>query len=628
MRYAIARTVGLPETTIDFYMGAGSADETDAQRGTAHFLEHMAFSGSDHFPPGTLLPRFEEIGVGLGRDQNAQTGLTGTTFSLDISDAGDDKVDLAFDWLRDVAEGLSIAPSEVDRERGTILSEYRESLSPASEISKRAGTFMFPELLGSRRLPIGTLATINSANADSIRAFWRKWYRPERAILIVVSDQPGDVVRRRIERTFGSWADETPASPQPNLGRIDAARGLDVTTVTSADVPGQLQVCRARDKDPEHVEDVAIHMVDLEDQIWAAVLTKRLDRLAQTTRPPIVAGAASRDTVYDTASLACVQANVRDGDWRTALRTVSDETRRMALYGLTAQEMDVDQGRASRQARRRIGRRQQHDAEVSRRPDPRQFPARRDDRHGRGGLSHRHHCARPADAGSGRTPSSAALGPDGNGPLLFLITPTPVAAADIRKAWQAAQASDKPAPPTDRVSHPWAYTDFGPPGLIVHREVLGDIGAVRVEFANGVRVNFKSVDNMPDKVFIRIRFGAGQQELPAGTHRSPPNSGRRCWARAAWERTTSMMSPSSARRTPATCIWGSAATVSCSTARRGSPTSMSSWSCSPHISPIRRFAPTSTRSCQRRCARPTASSRSTRMPPRPEPCRMRSSPRA
>ncbi|HXQ46054.1 MAG TPA: pitrilysin family protein, partial [Caulobacteraceae bacterium] len=470
MRYAIARTVGLPETTIDFYMGAGSADETDAQRGTAHFLEHMAFSGSDHFPPGTLLPRFEEIGVGLGRDQNAQTGLTGTTFSLDISDATDDKVDLAFDWLRDVAEGLSIAPSEVDRERGTILSEYRESLSPASEISKRAGTFMFPELLGSRRLPIGTLATINSASADSIRAFWRKWYRPERAILIVVSDQPGDAVRRRIERTFGSWADETPALPQPNLGRIDAARGLDVTTVTSADVPGQLQVCRARDKDPEHVEDVAIHMVDLEDQIWAAVLTKRLNRLAQVTRPPIVAGAASRDTVYDTASLACVQANVRDGDWRTALRTVSDETRRMALYGLTAQEMTstraelrakLDAGLAGGNNMTQKSRADLildnflHDGTIDTVEEDYRIVTTALDR-----LTPDLVDAEFRRAWSG-----------GNGPLLFLITPSPVATADVRKAWQAAQASDKPPPPTDRVSHPWAYTDFGPPGLIAHREV-------------------------------------------------------------------------------------------------------------------------------------------------------------
>ena len=115
MRYAIAQTEGLPETTIDFYVGAGSGDETDAEQGTAHFLEHMAFSGSTSFPAGSVLPRFEDIGVALGRDQNAQTGFSGTTYSLDLSSSTDAKVDLAFSWLRDVADGLTIAPAEVDR---------------------------------------------------------------------------------------------------------------------------------------------------------------------------------------------------------------------------------------------------------------------------------------------------------------------------------------------------------------------------------------------------------------------------------------------------------------------------------------------------------------------------------
>ena len=516
MRYAIARTVGLPEVTIDFYMGAGSADETDAERGTAHFLEHMSFSGSDNFPPGTLLPRFEEIGVALGRDQNAQTGLTGTTFSLDIDDATDQKVDLAFNWLRDVAEGLTIAQSEVDRERGTILSEYRESLSPSSEIAKRAGEFMLPELRGSRRLPIGTLATINAASSDSIRAFWRKWYRPESAILIVVSDQPGDVVQQRIERTFGSWRDTAPAAPKPDLGKVNADRGLDVATVTSADVPGQLQVCRARDKDPDHVEDVGVHMVDLEDQIWAAVLTKRLARLAQTAQPPIIAGAANRDTIYDTASLTCVQANIRDGDWRSAVKTVSDETRRMALYGLTAQEMNST--RAELRAKLDAGLAGGNNMTQKSRADLILDNFLHD-----GTVDTVEEDYRIVTTALDRLTPELVDGEfrrvwsDANGPLALLVAPSPVAAADVRRAWTEAQAGEKPAPPTDAVHHPWAYTDFGPPGVIVDTETLPNIDAERVEFANGVRVNFKSVDNMPDKVFVRIRFGAGQQELPVGS---------------------------------------------------------------------------------------------------------------
>ncbi|HLK24450.1 MAG TPA: insulinase family protein [Caulobacteraceae bacterium] len=516
MRYAIARTVGLPETTIDFYMGAGSADETDAEQGTAHFLEHMTFSGSNHFPPGTLLPQFEQIGVALGRDQNAQTGLTGTTFSLDIDSSSDEKVDLAFNWLQDAADGLTIAQSEVDRERGTILSEYRESLSPASEISKQVGLFMLPELRGSHRLPIGTLERINAASSDSIRAFWKKWYRPEDAILIVVSDQPGEAIRERIERTFGAWRDAGPAPAKPALGHVDAKRGLDAMTVTSADVPALLQVCRARDKDPDHVEDVGVHMLDLEDQIWTAALTRRLDRLARAPSPTIVAGAASRDVIYDTASLTCVQVSVRDGEWRPALKTLSEETRRMAAYGVTDQEMD--QTRAELRAKLDAGLAGGNNMMQKARADL----ILANFLHA-GTVDTVEEDYRVVTTALSRLTPALVDGEfrrvwsDANGPLIFMVTPAPVEAAEVRKAWAADEAEPKPAPPSALVGHAWAYTDFGPPGKIAHREALSDISAERVEFANGVRVNFKSVDNMPDKVFVRIRFGAGQQELPAGS---------------------------------------------------------------------------------------------------------------
>src|SRR5580704_16372962 len=236
MRYAVSQTAGPPETAIDFYVGAGSMDETDAQQGTAHFLEHMAFSGSKNFPAGTVLPRFEDIGVALGRDQNAQTGLSGTTFSLVLPSSNEAKIDMAFSWLRDVADGLTIAPTEVDRERGTILSEYRESLNPGSAMAKKTGEFMLPELLGPHRLPIGTLETIRSANAASIRAFWEKWYRPEDTILIIVSNEPVDETVEKIERTFGSWKDATPTPVKPDMGSVNSSRGLAVDTETDPNV--------------------------------------------------------------------------------------------------------------------------------------------------------------------------------------------------------------------------------------------------------------------------------------------------------------------------------------------------------------------------------------------------------
>ena len=517
MRFAVSQTAGPPETAIDFYVGAGSMDETDAERGTAHFLEHMAFSGSKSFPGGSVLPRFEDIGVGLGRDQNAQTGFSGTTFSLVLPSSTAAKVDLAFSWLRDVADGLTIDPAEVDRERGTILSEYRESLNPGSALAKKTGEFMLPELLGSRRLPIGTLETIRAANAASIRAFYEKWYRPEDTILIVVSDEPVDTMVARIDQTFGTWRDATPAPVRPDLGQVNADRGLDVTTQSDPNVASQLQVCRAMEKDPAQVEGVAFHMRDLENNVWSAVLRQRLNRLSETADPPFIAAEVGRDEIFDRAAMSCVSLGVRNQDWRSAVRAAAVETRRMELYGITADEMDTTRAalHAGLEASLAGGDKMAQKARAD---------LMLDNFIHNGTIDSVEEDYRIVSAALSRlTPEKVfaefhRVWSHSNGPVIMLVSAQPVAPAEVRKAWLDAEAGAKPAVPVAQANHAWAYTDFGPPGVVAHRQAVDDIGASRIEFANGVRVNFKSIDNMQDKVFIRIRFGAGQQELPASKY--------------------------------------------------------------------------------------------------------------
>jgi zinc protease len=513
LRYAVSQTAGPPETAIDFYVGAGSKDETDAERGTAHFLEHMAFSGSKSFPAGTVLPRFEDIGVALGRDQNAQTGLSGTTFSLVLPSSNEAKIDMAFSWLRDVADGLTIAPTEVDRERGTILSEYRESLNPGSAMAKKTGEFMLPELLGPHRLPIGTLETIRSANADTIRAFWEKWYRPEDTILIVVSNEPVEETLGKIEATFGSWKDATPKPVKPDMGSVNSTRGLSVDTETDPNVASQLQVCRAMDKDPPQVEGVAFHMRDLENDIWTEVLKERLTRLSETADPPFIAAEVGRNEIYDQAAMSCVSLGLRGQDWRSAVKAANAEIRRMELYGITPEEMETVRAalHANLEASLAGGDKMAQKARADLMLDNFLHD---------GTIDSVEEDYRVVSTALSRITPERVFGEfhrvwsQSNGPVLMLISSEAVTPDELRTAWQDADAAPKPAAPAAQATHPWAYTDFGKPGVVAHRQMLDDVAASRIEFANGVRVNFKWVDNIQDKVFIRIRFGAGQEEIP------------------------------------------------------------------------------------------------------------------
>ncbi len=123
LRYAIKQHASHQKEVIYFHVAAGSLEETDHERGVAHFLEHMAFNGSRNFPAATLIKTFENAGIGFGRDQNAFTNYFGTTYVLNIPNENGDKLSLGFRWLRDVADGLLLTPREVDRERGVVMSE-------------------------------------------------------------------------------------------------------------------------------------------------------------------------------------------------------------------------------------------------------------------------------------------------------------------------------------------------------------------------------------------------------------------------------------------------------------------------------------------------------------------------
>jgi len=512
LTYGVMRRPGTKKVTVILMIGAGSQNERPNERGVAHFLEHMAFNGSTNFPAGTVMKRFADIGVSIGRDQNAETTFSSTTFSLDVSEITPDRLDLAFGWLRDVADGLTIEQAQVDRERGVIMSEYVGSRSALGQIAEADENFMLPNLLGPKRMPIGLKEIINNVSAETIRGFYQRGYRPETSMVVAVGDLPRDELKARIIATFGSWRNDRPMPPKPDLGHVDPRRPTDVLIETDERVPETLQICRAKDKDPVEREGVVSRTHDFEEALWVSTLDKRLSVLANSASPPFVSAEANRDVLFDTATAVCVTATPRDGDWQSAVTAVSAEMRRLALYGLTDDEYQAGQKGLVAQVETEVGQAptmtgaQLAQSIVSNHTQNGTFStAEEDQRIGRlalAGLS-----KEKVDGEFARVWSKA--GP----PLITLITPKAEQQADVAKAWKVAEAGPAPAAPAAHQGSAWAYASFGAPGMAASRDVLPDIGAVRIAFANGVRLNFKSSQNAQDRVEIRIRFGAGQEEL-------------------------------------------------------------------------------------------------------------------
>jgi zinc protease len=196
-----------PDKQILFRMiiKAGSILETEEQRGFAHFLEHMVFNGSKHFPGNSLIDYLQSIGVEFGTDINAYTGYDETVYMLPMPNGEKETLDKAFLFFEDLLSGLSLNTEDIDSERKIILEEWRTTIG----LSQRQKDAMYPMLYHDSRYlhrrPIGLMEVVTKiGNDEELRKFYRSWYRPDLSTLVVVGDFDQADVEKRITDAFAS----------------------------------------------------------------------------------------------------------------------------------------------------------------------------------------------------------------------------------------------------------------------------------------------------------------------------------------------------------------------------------------------------------------------------------------
>lgn len=184
------------------HVDSGSLNETDKQRGLAHFFEHMAFNGTDHFPPGSVVPFFESLGMTFGRDQNAFTSFDQTTYQLSLPDTKPETLAKGLLFFSDVNSHMLLKPEEIESERGVILGEKTTRKSA----QQRAGEYLLersaPGSRYSQRLPIGTEESIKSVTREDFLDYYHRWYGPANTTMMVVADTDPAVVIAEIKKAF------------------------------------------------------------------------------------------------------------------------------------------------------------------------------------------------------------------------------------------------------------------------------------------------------------------------------------------------------------------------------------------------------------------------------------------
>ena len=514
MRYAVMRNATpAGQTSLRLRIGSGSLEESDAQQGLAHVLEHMAFKGSTHVPQGEMIKTLERNGLAFGPDTNASTGWTETVYQLDLPRSDGALIDTGLMLMRETGGELLIDPKALATERGVVLSEERLRDTPGYHAEKAQLDLLAHGQRITRRYPIGQVDVVQNAPASLVREFYRANYRPDRATLIAVGDFDPSVMEAKIRARFSDWTAVGPETAAPDLGRVEK-RGLTVSTVQLPGAQTLTYIGWARPYN-DGADTMAKRRREIVENLTLAVLNRRLSMLASSANPPFISSDSSFENVLHSTKVAVIDASSATDGWPSALTAIEQEVRRLTAYGVSKAEIDREIAASTATLVNAA-------AGAGTRPSPELASGVADSVDADTVFtSPAENLALYQAAVKDIRPAEVAVAAraifSGSGPLVEVESPAPVPGGEAAVAKAYAQSSAEPVKaPVAEAELTWPYAHFGQRGVVKERHEIADLGATTVRFENGVALTVKPTALRKDQVLVSVDIGRGREDLPAG----------------------------------------------------------------------------------------------------------------
>jgi zinc protease len=340
LRYYV-RANGKParRAELRLVVKAGSVLEDDDQKGLAHYVEHMLFEGTRNFPGQSLVDFLSSLGSSIGPDANAATSYDQTQYTLRIPTDVPNALDRALLVLQDWAQGATFDQRGIDRQRPIVLSEWRLNLGSGE---RTQDAIRRVQLAGSRyadRPVIGDPNIIENASRDALVRFYRDWYRPDLMAVIVVGDVDRETVAATIRQRFSSLMNPSPARPRPDFD-VAEQPGTRYAIVTDKETTATL-VALSNLRPARNQGSVGGYRTIIRDQLFADMLSARLDELRLRENPPVLRAAAER-TLFPAPKIrdeAVLQALVAGDGVGRGLEALVAELQRVKRFGFTASEL-------------------------------------------------------------------------------------------------------------------------------------------------------------------------------------------------------------------------------------------------------------------------------------------------
>ncbi|GHV76410.1 zinc protease [Spirochaetia bacterium] len=326
-------------------VNAGSVLETDDERGLAHFVEHMAFDGTERFPKSDLIEYLRSLGMRWGPEVNAYTSFDQTVYGIEVPTEVDGEgrkgiPDKALAVIDDWTRAINFAPEDVDSERGAIIEEYRTRLGAWERLSRKMLPVIYRGSPYADRLPIGLPEIIETAPAERLVNFYRTWYRADNMALIFVGDFDGAKLEADLGSHFSISAPETKLIrpvydlPEPTKGKFTVERFTDPELPhTRFDLYYKLP----SDTSAKNLASFRKGVIDL---LIDRMLGFRFEEAGFNPETPFAAAGAGLNHVAQNSRYYMLIAVAKPGKAEASLTSLLQEKEKMVRYGFTGAEID------------------------------------------------------------------------------------------------------------------------------------------------------------------------------------------------------------------------------------------------------------------------------------------------
>jgi zinc protease len=493
---------------------AGSVDEENDQQGLAHFLEHMAFNGTRRFKPGELIAALESTGARLGPHVNAYTSFDETVYMFELPTDKAGLVEKGMQALSDFAGGMSLDPVEIDKERGVVIEEWRGGLGAGSRIRDQQIPVLFYESKYAERLPIGKPEILKGFKPERLRAFYTKWYRPDRMAVVAVGDVEVAAMEALIKKEFGALPRAAGAAPDRSYA-VPLQSELLVKVATDPEAT-QSSVSLINKRTHKADETVGGYRRDLIDRLAFQMLNERFDDLSRKPDAQFLDAGAYQSGLSPTTATVGLGASVQEGKITPGLSAVVIEARRAAQHGFGAAELDRAKKRIVASYDRAYNERDKTESGayvqeyvnhfLEGEPSP--------------GIAHERTLVQALLPGITAADASAAAKQLFGGASRVILATSPQKPgltiptdAELRAA--VASAEKVTVTPWNDVAATAALMARDPaPGTVKDRREIEALGVTVVRYSNGVEAWFKPTDFKNDEVIFSLISAGGSSLAP------------------------------------------------------------------------------------------------------------------